>query len=187
MSRSGVSKVWPIGSFHMAHGYGCRLCFLQPAKASYFFTPQFYLRDSEVIVKVAESQKVGGFGWSRTPKNTGSPTEWFFLHHIPKLSIPTRACWNDTISFQAFIETILADCKLPNFIHVMLKSLESDILPLTPQPWSLYDRCRCCKPRISFWCRVLTLMCMGCKAILCYQNKANLSQEWYVTPFVVVP
>jgi len=27
-----------------------------------------------------------------------------FVHRIPKLGIPTRACWNGAISFQTFIE-----------------------------------------------------------------------------------
>ena len=44
--------------------------------------------------------------------DSGNPVESFFLHRIPNLGTLTRACWNEAISFETFIETDNSCCVL---------------------------------------------------------------------------
>jgi len=81
----------------------------------------------------------------------------YFLHRTPTFGIPTRDCWNFTISYETFIETEISCCVgcqdyhwllfaaklLTAKLHLryvkeseweILERSESDILPPTPQP-----------------------------------------------------
>ena len=83
--------------------------------------PSFYC---SAVVEESESQGVGGFWVEWIPRNTRSRTRIFyptpevqlnyFLHRTSKLGILTRACWNDTISFETLIEAENSCC-VPRF------------------------------------------------------------------------
>jgi len=127
-----------------------------------------------VFTRVAESEV---FGWSRIPNNTGSGSRIFcptptpdvqldhFLHHTPKLGIPV-----EMVQFLLKLLLKQISCCVPRLPLILTakfhslyvkeseseiwkcRSRESDILPLTPQPWYLPS----CILTYSSKCRNLT-------------------------------